>query len=92
MSGVLLPFRNVLPRVAPDAFVLGNAVVIGDVEIAAGANIWFGCVLRGDIAPIRVGQYANIQDGTVVHRDRFTLDQAGAALDLTLPAGAVWKS
>jgi hypothetical protein len=32
-------------------------------------------------------------DGTVVHRDRFTLDQAGAALDLTLPAGAVlWSA
>jgi hypothetical protein len=32
-------------------------------------------------------------DGTVLHRDRFTLDQAGAALDLTLPAGAVlWSA
>ncbi len=32
-------------------------------------------------------------DGTVVHRDRFTLDQAGSALDLTLPAGAVlWSA
>jgi len=44
-----------------------EAVIIGDTEIAANANIWFGCVLRGDIAPIRVGAYANIQDGTVVH-------------------------
>jgi gamma-carbonic anhydrase len=42
-------------------------VVIGDTEIDAHANVWFGCVLRGDIAPIRVGAYANIQDGTVVH-------------------------
>jgi len=28
-------------------------------------------------------------DGTLLHRDRFTLDQAGVSLDLTLPAGAV---
>ncbi|HZF09716.1 MAG TPA: carboxypeptidase-like regulatory domain-containing protein [Thermoanaerobaculia bacterium] len=32
-------------------------------------------------------------DGTVLHRDLFTLEQAGAALDLTLPAGAVlWSA
>ena len=66
-GGVILPFRNTLPRIAPEAWVAHTAVVIGDTEIDAHANIWFGCVLRADIAPIRVGAYANIQDGTVVH-------------------------
>jgi carbonic anhydrase/acetyltransferase-like protein (isoleucine patch superfamily) len=66
-SGIVLPFRNTLPRIAADAWIAQNAVVIGDTEIDAHANVWFGCVLRGDIAPIRVGAYANIQDGTVVH-------------------------
>jgi gamma-carbonic anhydrase len=66
-GGIILPFRNTLPRIAPEAWVAQTAVIIGDTEIAAHANIWFGCVLRGDIAPIRVGAYANIQDGTVVH-------------------------
>jgi gamma-carbonic anhydrase len=66
-GGIILPFRNTLPRVAPEAWVAQTAVVIGDTEIDAHANVWFGCVLRGDIAPIRVGAYANIQDGTVVH-------------------------
>jgi gamma-carbonic anhydrase len=66
-GGIILPFRNTLPRVAPEAWVAQTAVVIGDTEIGAHANVWFGCVLRGDIAPIRVGAYANIQDGTVVH-------------------------
>jgi carbonic anhydrase/acetyltransferase-like protein (isoleucine patch superfamily) len=62
-----LPFRDRQPRISPDAWVAANAVIIGDTEIAAGANIWFGCVLRGDIAPIHVGVNTNIQDGTVVH-------------------------
>jgi gamma-carbonic anhydrase len=66
-GGIILPFRNTLPRVAPEAWLAQTAVVIGDTEIDAHANVWFGCVLRGDIAPIRVGAYANIQDGTVVH-------------------------
>ena len=64
---LVLPFRDLRPRIAPDAWVAPNAVVIGNTEIAPHANVWFGCVLRGDIAPIRVGEYANIQDGTVVH-------------------------
>lgn len=67
MSGLILPFRDRFPRVAADAFVAPTAVLIGDVEIAPGASIWYGCVLRGDIAPIRVGRNANVQDGTVVH-------------------------
>ena len=66
-NGLILPFRNQLPRIAPEAWVAPTAVIIGDTEIVAHANVWFGCVLRGDIAPIRVGAYANIQDGTVVH-------------------------
>jgi len=69
---LILPYRNVLPRIHPTAFVAPGVVVIGDVEIGAHANIWFNVVLRGDDAPIRVGPGANIQDGTVVH---VTLDQ-----------------
>ena len=66
-GGVLLPFRNHVPAIAPDAFVAANATLIGQVEIGARANIWFGCVLRGDLAPIHVGALTNVQDGTVVH-------------------------
>ena len=66
-GGVRLPFRNHLPVVAPDAFVAANATLIGQVEIGARANIWFGCVLRGDLAAIHVGALTNVQDGTVIH-------------------------
>lgn len=66
-GGVLLPFRNHVPAIAPDAFVAANATLIGQVAIGARANIWFGCVLRGDLAPIHVGALTNVQDGTVVH-------------------------
>lgn len=64
---VLVPYHGVQPRVAEDAYVAEGTVLVGDVEIAAGANIWFNCVLRGDEQPIRVGARANIQDGCVVH-------------------------
>src|SRR5260370_14488821 len=44
-----------------------TAVRIGDVEVGAGASVWFGAVLRGDEAAIKIGEGANIQDNVVVH-------------------------
>jgi gamma-carbonic anhydrase len=67
MTPIILPYRNILPRIDPMAFVAPNAVIIGDVEIGPHANIWFNCLIRGDDAAIRIGAGANIQDGTVVH-------------------------
>jgi gamma-carbonic anhydrase len=67
MSTLILPFRGTRPRIAEDAWIAETAVLIGAVEIASRANIWFGCVLRGDLAPIFVGANTNIQDSTVVH-------------------------
>ena len=69
MSALILPHDGKSPRIHPDAFIAENAVVIGDVEIAAGASVWYGCVLRGDVNRIFVGENTNIQDGTVVHVD-----------------------
>lgn len=44
-------------------------MVIGDVHLADGVSVWFGAVIRGDMAPIRVGERTNIQDHCVVHVD-----------------------
>jgi carbonic anhydrase/acetyltransferase-like protein (isoleucine patch superfamily) len=49
--------------------VADNATVIGDVRLARGVNIWYGAVLRGDMAPITVGENTNIQDLCVLHCD-----------------------
>jgi gamma-carbonic anhydrase len=67
MSGLVLPFGNLAPKIAGDAFIAANATVIGDVEIGALSGIWFGCVVRGDGNSIRIGERTNIQDGTVIH-------------------------
>lgn len=66
-GGLILPYRGVTPRIAEDAFVAPNATVIGDVHIGAGSSVWFGCVVRGDVHEIRIGERTNIQDGTIVH-------------------------
>lgn len=66
----ILPYRGVMPTIDPTAFIADNAVVIGDVHIGAESNIWFGCILRGDVHEIRIGKRTNIQDGSVIHTTR----------------------
>src|SRR4051794_17166526 len=52
-----------------DYYVASTAVVAGNVMFGAGANVWFGCVLRGDLAIITLGPRVNLQDGCIVHTD-----------------------
>ena len=52
-----------------DYFVAPSASVIGRVTLGAGANVWFGAVLRADTNEIIVGDGSNIQDTAVVHVD-----------------------
>ena len=64
---VLRPYRGVLPRVHPTAFIDESAQVIGDVEIGEESSVWMAVVVRGDVNRIRIGRRTNVQDGTVVH-------------------------
>ena len=53
----------------PSAFIAPGAVVLGDVTVGRGASVWYNCVIRGDMAPISIGESSNIQDLTMVHVD-----------------------
>jgi carbonic anhydrase/acetyltransferase-like protein (isoleucine patch superfamily) len=53
----------------PTAFIAPGAVVLGDVAVGRDASIWYNAVVRGDMAPIRIGDESNLQDLCVVHVD-----------------------
>lgn len=55
------------PQIGENTFVAPSADLIGDVKIGRESSVWFQCVLRGDVTPIEVGDFTNIQDGTVIH-------------------------
>ncbi|OCR01278.1 gamma carbonic anhydrase family protein [Oscillatoriales cyanobacterium USR001] len=59
-----------LPDFSLAAFIAPNATIVGNVEIAEGASIWYGAVVRGDVERIAIGAYTNIQDGAILHGDR----------------------
>lgn len=63
----LLPYNNITPRIGQNVWLAPGAWIVGDVEIADQANVWFNCVLRGDVNNITIGAGTNIQDGTVIH-------------------------
>jgi len=69
MPGLILPYRGIMPRLAEGVFVAPSANVVGDVEIGADTNLWFGVIVRGDVNIVRIGARTNLQDGTVVHVD-----------------------
>ncbi|WP_227980293.1 gamma carbonic anhydrase family protein [Nocardia spumae] len=60
-------FEGKRPQVDPTAFVAPTATLIGDVRVEARASIWYGAVLRADLAPIIVRERANVQDNSVIH-------------------------
>ena len=64
-----LEYCNNKPHVAPSAFIAYDATLVGDITVGENASIWYGCVLRADINPIRIGENTNIQDGCVCHVD-----------------------
>ena len=57
------------PDFSQAAFIAANAMVIGSVNIQAGASIWYGAVVRGDVERIDIGECTNIQDGAILHGD-----------------------
>lgn len=60
-------YKGIQPDVHPSVFLASGVQLIGDVSIGAESSVWYNAVLRGDLAPIRIGRRTNIQDGCIGH-------------------------
>ena len=68
--------NGVTPKVAQTAWVSEFAYVVGNVEIGEYASIWPGVTVRGDgDDAIVIGDYVNIQEGSVIHGNGLTLEE-----------------
>ena len=56
-------------RIHPTAYIAPTAAVMGNVTLEEDSSVWYGAVVRGDLAPIVIGAQTNLQDGTIVHVD-----------------------
>lgn len=66
-AALVIPYAGLSPAVDPGAWLAATAVLVGDVAVAAAASIFYGAVIRGDMAAVSIGEAANIQDNVVVH-------------------------
>lgn len=57
------------PKTDENCFIAENALLIGDIEVDSESSVWYGTVIRGDVAPVRIGRRTNIQDNSVLHSD-----------------------
>lgn len=65
----ILTVRGATPRVHESVFLAPTAAITGDVEMAERSSAFYGVSVRGDSAPIRVGERTNLQDNVVLHAD-----------------------
>jgi carbonic anhydrase/acetyltransferase-like protein (isoleucine patch superfamily) len=72
------PSRGLFRALDGGAFAAVNAIVTGDVTLGRDVGIWFGCVVRGDDAPLTIGERTNVQDLTMIHADTGVPNVIGA--------------
>ncbi|MDW0110192.1 gamma carbonic anhydrase [Sporosarcina aquimarina] len=65
---MIYPYNNTWPDIHESVFVADFAVITGDVTIGADSSIWFNTVIRGDVAPTRIGKRVSIQDLSCLHQ------------------------
>ena len=64
---LILPARGKSPVIDDSVWLAPNCTIVGEVTLGADSTVWFGAVVRGDVASITVGERVNIQDGAVIH-------------------------
>ncbi len=64
---MILKYKDLEPKLGKNTWIAQSADVIGEVETGEDVSIWFGCVVRGDVHYIRIGNRTNIQDLSMIH-------------------------
>lgn len=67
---MILSYNGKRPVIGKHVYIAPTAAIIGDVTIEDHASIWYGAVIRGDLAPITIGRNTNVQDNCTLHVDK----------------------
>ncbi|WP_163536613.1 gamma carbonic anhydrase family protein [Gracilibacillus sp. YIM 98692] len=65
---MICDYKGKTPSIDQNAFIAKDAVITGDVEIGPFTSIWFKTVIRGDVAPVKIGAHSNVQDLSLLHQ------------------------
>ncbi|MBY7143923.1 gamma carbonic anhydrase family protein [Virgibacillus sp. NKC19-3] len=61
-------YKHITPSIHETAFIAKDAMINGDVTIDEASSIWFKTVIRGDVAPTRIGKRVSVQDLSMLHQ------------------------
>lgn len=86
-GGPVILSLHVAPRIADSAWLAPGSYTLGDVSLGQDCSVWYGAVLRADLATITVGDRSNLQDNVTVHADPSFPVHIGH--DVTVGHGAV---
>jgi len=64
---MLHKYKDVTPTLGKRTWVAPSSDVVGDVTCGDNCSIWFGCVVRGDVHYIKIGNRVNVQDLSMIH-------------------------
>ena len=79
---LLLAFDGHSPVIHPTAWIAPNATLIGRVRVLAHASVFYGAVLRADLADIVLGEGSNLQDNSTIHVDAGVPATIGAGVGI----------
>jgi len=65
---MIYPYQDKIPAIDPSAFIADYTTITGDVTIGKESSVWFNAVIRGDVAPVVIGDRVNIQDLSCLHQ------------------------
>ena len=65
---MIYPFKGKEPKIDQSAYIADYVTITGDVTIGPESSIWFGSVIRGDVAPTIIGSRVSIQDLSCLHQ------------------------
>lgn len=60
-------FKGKSPEIDESCFIAENSTIVGDVKIGEKTSVWYGAVIRADMAPVIIGKNSNVQDNCVIH-------------------------
>jgi carbonic anhydrase/acetyltransferase-like protein (isoleucine patch superfamily) len=64
---MIYKFKEWTPALGANSWIAPSADVVGNVTMGEECSIWFGCVVRGDVHYITIGDRTNIQDLSMIH-------------------------
>ncbi len=64
---MIYPYKEWAPQLGANSWIAPSADVVGNVTMGEECSIWFGCVVRGDVHYITIGDRTNIQDLSMIH-------------------------